>query len=154
MPLVAVALGSNVGDRTAHLNWAAVVFKHLFADVRVSSYYETAPVGVLDQPHFLNAALVATVTEPPEALLSWMLDLEGQRGRTRDVPNGPRTLDLDLLLYGEVIIDRPGLSVPHPRFRERAFVLDPLCEIAPEIVDPVTGQTVAELRRRLAAAHG
>lgn len=154
MPLVAVALGSNVGDRQAHLNWAAVIFKHLFADVRVSSYYETAPVGVLDQPHFLNAALVATVTEPPEALLGWMLDLERQRGRTRDLPNGPRTLDLDLLLYGDAIIDRPGLCVPHPRFRERAFVLDPLCEIAPDVVDPVTGQTVSELRRRLTSTRG
>lgn len=149
MPVVAVALGSNVGDRQAHLNWASVIFKHLFADVRVSSYHETAPVGYLDQPSFLNAALVATVDEPPDALLTWMLDLERQRGRTREVANGPRTLDLDLILYGAVVLSRPGLTVPHPRFRDRAFVLDPLAEIAPTLVDPVTGLTMEQLRNRL-----
>lgn len=148
MPVVAVALGSNVGDRQAHLNWASVIFKHLFADVRVSSYHETAPVGYLDQPSFLNAALVATVDESPEALLAWMLELERQRGRTREVANGPRTLDLDLILYGDVVVSKPGLTVPHPRFRDRAFVLEPLAEIAPSLVDPVTGLTIDQLRHR------
>lgn len=151
MPIVAVALGSNVGDRHAHVNWASVIFKHLFEDVRVSSYHETAPVGYLDQPAFVNAALVASVHEPPEALLAWMLDLERQRGRTRQFRNAPRTLDLDLILYGDLVISRPGLSVPHPRFRERAFVLDPLSEIAPQMVDPVTQLSIAELRTALAS---
>jgi 2-amino-4-hydroxy-6-hydroxymethyldihydropteridine diphosphokinase len=151
VPIVAVALGSNVGDRQAHLNWASVIFKHLFADVRVSSYHETAPVGYLDQPSFLNAALVATVDEQPEALLAWMLELERERGRTRELANGPRTLDLDLILYGDVVVSQPGLTVPHPRFRTRAFVLDPLAEIAPALVDPVTGLTIDQLRHRLGA---
>lgn len=145
-----MALGSNVGDRQGHLDWAAVVFKHLFADVRVSAYYETAPVGYLEQPSFLNAVVTATVEEPPRALLEWMLQLEVQRGRTRSFPNAPRTLDLDLILYDALVIDEPGLHVPHPRFRERAFVLDPLVEIAPDWVDPVTGLSVRELRGRLA----
>ena len=104
------------------------------------------PVGVVGpQPLFLNAAAVGETALPARALLDALLAIERERGRERPYPNAPRTLDLDLILFGETVIDEPGLIVPHPRFRERRFVLEPLAEIAPDLRDPVTGKTVGEL---------
>src|SRR5262249_10896111 len=117
---------------------------------RVSRWYETEPVGVGDQPLFLNGAVVGETAITPRELLDALLAVERDRGRERPFPNAPRTLDLDLVLFGDRVIDAPGLVVPHPRFRERRFVLEPLREIAPELVDPVTGMTVRELLDRLA----
>lgn len=147
---VAVALGSNLGDRRAHLAAAIEQLRVLLEGLRTSTYVETEAAGVPDvQPRYLNAACTGTSEAPARDLLAAFLRIEAEQGRARPSPNAPRTLDLDLILAGDEVIAEPALVVPHPRFRERAFVLGPLCEIAPEFVDPVTGLTVAELRRRL-----
>jgi 2-amino-4-hydroxy-6-hydroxymethyldihydropteridine diphosphokinase len=110
------------------------------------------PVDVSgQQPDFLNAAAVGNTALPPRELLTGLLAIEAERGRDRPFHHAPRTLDLDLVLFGDRIIHEPGLLVPHPRFRERAFVLQPLAEIAPGLVDPVTGRTVGELLQLLIA---
>jgi 2-amino-4-hydroxy-6-hydroxymethyldihydropteridine diphosphokinase len=107
------------------------------------------PVGVTGpQPMFVNAAAVGGTTMEARALLEMLLDIERERGRERSYANAARTLDLDLVLFGEAVIDEPGLIIPHPRFRERRFVLEPLAEIAPHMVDPVTGCTIASLLER------
>jgi 2-amino-4-hydroxy-6-hydroxymethyldihydropteridine diphosphokinase len=143
---VAVALGSNLGDRRAHLDFAAARLHDLLAHLRVSRYYDTAPVGMTGpQPMFVNAAAAGETRLDARALLAALLAIEGERGRERPHANAPRSLDLDLVLFGDVVIDEPGLAVPHPRFRERRFVLEPLAEIAPDMVDPVSGETIAQL---------
>jgi len=142
---VAIALGSNLGDREACLRAALEALRPTIGSLRVSSFHETAPVGVGQQPTFLNAAAVGETSLPPQALLATLLDIEKQFGRERPYPGAPRTLDLDLILYGDEVIERPDLIVPHPRFRERRFVLEPLSEIAADWRDPVTGRTVIEL---------
>lgn len=148
---VAVALGSNLGDRRAHLDYAVARLNELLDDLHVSGYYETSPVGVAsDQPDFLNAAAVGKTPMTAKALLTALLAIEGERGRTRPHAAAARTLDLDLILFGDGVIDEPpALIVPHPRYRDRLFVLEPLAEIAGFLRDPVTGATVADLRRRL-----
>jgi 2-amino-4-hydroxy-6-hydroxymethyldihydropteridine diphosphokinase len=147
---VAVALGSNLGDRSRALDTAVARLRHLLPDIRVSSYHETEPVDVEPQPLFLNAAAVGTSATDPASLLGAMLAIEASLGRERPSPGAPRTIDLDLILFGDLVMSAPGLVVPHPRFRERAFVLAPLAEIAPDWRDPVSGLTVADLLRRLA----
>jgi 2-amino-4-hydroxy-6-hydroxymethyldihydropteridine diphosphokinase len=145
-----VGLGSNLGDRQAHLDRAIAHLARHLAALRVSSIHETDPVGVPgDQPRFLNAVAVGETTLEARALLSELLAIEREAGRERPYAGAARTLDLDLILFGDVIIDEPQLTVPHPRFRERRFVLEPLVEIAPGLRDPVTGRTVAELLRGL-----
>ena len=149
---VAIALGSNLGDREATLRGAAVALTAFIEHLTLSSFIETAPVGVIEpQPQYLNAAATGFTTLEPRPLLEVLLALERARGRVRGSPNAPRTLDLDLILYGDAILDEPGLVVPHPRFRDRMFVLAPLAEIASDLVDPVTGLTVGELTARLRA---
>lgn len=142
---VAIALGSNMGNKGAHLDWAVSRLRELMPGLEVSSYIETAPVGVKDQPDFLNAVVVGHTDLPPRDLLDTLLALEAERGRERKGEGEPRQLDLDLILYGGMTIDEPGLTVPHPRFRERAFVLGPLAEIAPSWIDPASGKSVADL---------
>jgi 2-amino-4-hydroxy-6-hydroxymethyldihydropteridine diphosphokinase len=143
---VAVALGSNVGDRRAHLDYAVSKLRTLLGRVTVSRYYDTVPVGVSGpQPMFLNAAAAGEWTLSPRELLDALLTIEQERGRDRPYLNAPRTLDLDLILFGDAVLDEAGLVVPHPRFHERRFVLEPLAEIAPALVDPVSGRSVAEL---------
>jgi 2-amino-4-hydroxy-6-hydroxymethyldihydropteridine diphosphokinase len=143
---VALALGSNLGDRRAHLTWAVDRLSTLLRDCRVSSFIETDPVGVPDaQPRYLNAAMVGTTALDPHDLLAALMTIEQERGRTRTSFRGARTLDLDLILYGDRILDDASLTVPHPRFRDRRFVLEPLASIAPDWIDPMTGQTVASL---------
>jgi 2-amino-4-hydroxy-6-hydroxymethyldihydropteridine diphosphokinase len=142
----AIALGSNLGDRRAHLDYAASRLDGLLKDIRVSSYIETAPVGVPGhQGPFLNAALVGDTVLTARALLTQLLAIEADRGRERPFAGAARTLDLDLILFADRIIDEVGLVVPHPRFRSRQFVLEPLAEIAPEMIDPASGKTVREL---------
>jgi 2-amino-4-hydroxy-6-hydroxymethyldihydropteridine diphosphokinase len=145
MPPVAIALGSNLGDRVAHLTEAAARLRQLLTEFRLSAFHETEPVGVSAQPRFLNAAATGTTSLSAGELLQQLLVIEAACGRERPYAAAPRTLDLDLIFYGEDVIDEPGLRVPHPRFRDRAFVLDPLTEIAPDWRDPVTGATVVAL---------
>ena len=145
MTRVAIALGSNDGDRKSHLDFAVGRLSTIFSSITVSRWYETEPVGVGLQPLFLNGAAVGRTTLSARELLDTLLAIERERGRERPFRNAPRTLDLDLVLFGDRVIDEPGLSVPHPRFRERQFVLGPLSEIAPDMIDPVTGRTVQEL---------
>jgi 2-amino-4-hydroxy-6-hydroxymethyldihydropteridine diphosphokinase len=142
---VALALGSNLGARRNHLIEAVIRLEsrvHLFG---VSSLYETMPVGYSEQPHFLNAALTAETDLTPSGMLALAQSLERAAGRRRTRPNGPRTLDVDIVLFGDRVIDQPGLTVPHPRWRTRGFVWAPLNEIAPGWMDPSIGRTVAEI---------
>jgi len=147
---VAIALGSNLGDREDYLRSALDALTPSLDRLRISTFHDTAPVGVGPQPTFLNAAAVGETSLSARALLETLLAVERDLGRERPFPGAPRTLDLDLILYGDSIIDEaPSLIVPHPRFRERRFVLEPLAEIAPDWRDPVTGKTVEELLRLL-----
>ena len=149
MDRVAIALGSNLGDRHAHLDFAVSRLSSSFANLQVSRYYETEPVDVPGpQSLFLNAAAVGDIAASAREILEMLMAIERERGRERPFQHAARTLDLDLILRGTSVLDEPGLIVPHPRFRERRFVLEPLAEIAPEMVDPVTGSTVAALLKR------
>jgi 2-amino-4-hydroxy-6-hydroxymethyldihydropteridine diphosphokinase len=149
----AVALGSNVGDRRAHLDFAVTALQDLLTNLVVSRYHETVPVGVSGpQPMFLNAAAVGQTGLTARAVLDALLSIERERGRERPYARSPRTLDLDLILLGDVVLEEPDLVVPHPRFRERRFVLEPLAEIAPGLTDPATGLTAAALLTQLTAA--
>jgi 2-amino-4-hydroxy-6-hydroxymethyldihydropteridine diphosphokinase len=146
MCVVAVAIGSNLGDRESHLEFARSRLRALLSSVRASSSYETTPEDVAGaQPDFLNAAVVGETTLSARSVLEALLAIEGERGRERPFSRAPRTLDLDLVLLGDQIVQEPGLIVPHPRFRERRFVLEPLAEIAPDLRDPVSRKSIAEL---------
>ena len=146
MDRVAVALGSNLGDRHAHLDHAVARLRSLLQQLAVSRYHDTVPVGVTGpQPIYLNAVAVGDTALAPRDLLDALLAIEAERGRERPHANAARTLDLDLILYGGRVIDEPGLVVPHPRFRERRFVLEPLVEVAPNFRDPVTGKSARQL---------
>ncbi len=141
----AIALGSNLDDRRAHLDYAVSRLRPVLAGLRASSWRETAPVGVGDQPAFVNGAVVGCCSLAARELLDLLLAIERERGRERPFAGAPRTLDLDLILLGEEVVEEGDLRVPHPRFRERLFVLEPLAEIAPRMIDPVTGRLVVEL---------
>lgn len=147
---VAIALGSNLGDRRAHLDWATERLGEFISSLRVSTITETAPVDVPDdQPPYLNAVVVGETALEPDALLEKLMALELERGRERRSFRAARTLDLDLILYGQRIIKTPEIEIPHPRYRDREFVLRPLAEIAPDWIDPVTGRPVQTLLREL-----
>ena len=144
---VAIALGSNLGDREAALAFAVTRLGNLLSNLRRSPWFDTAPVGVGDQPRFLNGAVVGETALDARALLQRLLAIEREGGRHRPWAGAPRTLDLDLILYGQAVIDEPGLVVPHPRFRDRLFVLEPLAALAEDWVDSVTGAAVSALLR-------
>ena len=153
---VAIGLGSNIGDREASLAAGrdALATGGLIWQA-LSSLYETEPVGpIADQGAFLNQAGIGETAASPRALLSMCLAAEQAQGRVRAVRWGPRTLDLDVLLYSDALIDEPDLIVPHPEMARRAFVLVPLDEIAPEWVVPGTGKTVRELCRGVDGREG
>lgn len=143
----AIALGSNLGDREANLHAALTRLAQLGTLTAVSSFHDTAPELFLAQPRFLNAAALLETRHDPHALLHGMLAIESAMGRTRaNVPaKGPRLIDLDLLFYGDLQLHTAELTLPHPALSERLFVLAPLAEIAPELRDPRTGQTIHEL---------
>ena len=143
-----VGLGANLGDRERALRRALALLaaREGIELVAVSSFRETEPVGYTDQPCFLNAAAVVDTELSPRRLLERLLEVERELGRTRDGPRfGPRTIDLDLLLYGGETVDEPGLQVPHPRLAERRFALEPLAELDPELVIPGRGPLPALL---------
>ena len=146
--MIAIALGSNLGDRLSHLEFAIERLDKLLSGLSVATFIETDPVDA-EGPLFLNGAAVGETRLSPRALLDALLAIEDARGRTRAYRNAPRTLDVDLILYGDERVTDAGLEVPHPRFRERRFVLAPLAEIAPGLKDPVTGLTVTALVRRV-----
>ncbi|HWB23425.1 MAG TPA: 2-amino-4-hydroxy-6-hydroxymethyldihydropteridine diphosphokinase [Gaiellaceae bacterium] len=137
-----IGLGANLGDREESIRAAA----ELIGASRISTIRETEPWGYEDQPPFLNAVAELETDLPPRELLGRLLDVERELGRTRGGPRfGPRTIDLDLLVYGELELDEPGLTVPHPRLHERLFVLVPLAELAPELDVPGKGLVSALL---------
>jgi 2-amino-4-hydroxy-6-hydroxymethyldihydropteridine diphosphokinase len=152
MPRAYVGLGANLGPRRETLERAVSLLREEegVCVVAVSRFRETEPVGVVDQPRFLNAALALETDLAASELLDVLLAIERRLGRVRDGTRwGPRTIDLDLLLYGDAVVDVPGLRVPHPRLHERRFALEPLAELDPELVVPGAG-TVSDL---LAALH-
>jgi len=140
-----IALGANLGDRAATLNTAIERLGALGTVEAVSPFLDTEPVGYTQQPRFLNAVARLRTSLPPRDLLRALLGIEQALGRVRAVRWGPRTLDLDLLLYDDVVIDEPGLVVPHPRLHERRFVLEPLAALAPALAHPVLGRSIGQL---------
>lgn len=142
-----IGLGANIGQTDQALEAALeLLAEHPLVNLQaVSSTFETAPVGPVVQPDFTNSAAHLKTDLEPAKLLGLLLQVEQRLGRTRTTRWGPRTLDLDLLLYGEKVIEQPGLKVPHPRLHERGFVLAPLCQIAPGAIHPLLLKTVAEL---------
>lgn len=142
---VFVALGSNLGDRAAQLDAAIGRLSERVRIDRRSPVYETAPLYVTDQPAFLNVVVSGETELGPASLLAATQAIERALGRVRGRRFGPRAIDLDILFYGDAVVDTPDLVVPHPRIPERRFVLQPLNDIAPDWRHPVTGQTVAEM---------
>jgi 2-amino-4-hydroxy-6-hydroxymethyldihydropteridine diphosphokinase len=151
METACIALGANIpspaGLPRQTLDATLLRLAELGRLAASSSYYETAPVGYSDQPTFLNAAALLETRLPPQALLDRLLEIERSFGRDRShgIPNGPRTLDLDLLLYGDLVLNTPALQLPHPRMTERAFVLIPLAEIAPSRIHPLANKSMKQL---------
>ena len=150
MKIVYLGLGSNLGDREATLETAlrALESPHLHIR-RVSPVYETEPMDVPGQQWFLNMVAEAETDLFPLQLLRRTAAVEAELGRRRSVPKGPRTIDIDILLFGNSVVTMPDLEIPHPRFRDRRFVLAPLADLAPELRDPVTRKTVRELLAEL-----
>lgn len=154
----AVGLGSNLGDRASNLAVGVRGLADLLEDLRCSRVYETEPMGVGGgHPRYLNLCCVGRSSAGPRGLLEALLGIERAAGRRRpegaaDAGPRPRTLDLDLLLFGDRVVREPGLRVPHPRMRRRPFVLVPLADVAGDWRDPVTGRTVAELAERVDAS--
>jgi 2-amino-4-hydroxy-6-hydroxymethyldihydropteridine diphosphokinase len=151
-----LALGSNLGDRIGYLQ-KAIRALHAHEQIQVlalSPVYETQAVGYVDQPDFLNLVVRLKTSLPPRSLLHVCMRIEKENGRTRDIQWGPRTLDLDILLYGSEMIDEPELIIPHPRMCERAFVMVPLCDLVPTLVHPVCGKTVRELLQDVPGKEG
>ncbi len=142
---VALALGSNLGDRLDSLRQAIKALAPYVEITALSPVYETAPLYVTDQPPFLNAVVIGMTKLEPLALLWTAKDIESEIGRTPTYRYGPRVIDIDIILYGDRIVDTPELSIPHRRVAERDFVLHPLSDIAPEWRHPKNGQTVAEM---------
>ena len=146
MKTVYLALGSNLGDRESHLRRAIAELRSPGLEiVKVSAVYETAPQGFLEQGWFLNLVVEAATVLFPMQLLKRCQRVERLMKRQRQIANGPRTIDIDILFYGTAMIQTRGLEVPHPRYRERRFVLEPLAGIAPDLKDPVTKRGVREM---------
>jgi 2-amino-4-hydroxy-6-hydroxymethyldihydropteridine diphosphokinase len=143
--IVYLALGSNLGDRHTNLKQAIAALTPQMEVKAKSQVYETPPWGVEDQPKFLNQVVKAKTYLEPEQLLKHLKRLEIALGRKESVPNGPRLIDIDILFYDDLVLNTPGLTIPHPRLHERGFVLLPLMDIAPDLVHPVSQQSVREM---------
>ena len=149
---VYVGLGSNLGDRSANIGEALRLLGQMSENMAASSIYETTPQGFRSQPSFYNAVCRLWTRLDPFALLAGLKDIESRLGRHRTFVNAPRTIDLDILIYGHAVLESPILTLPHPRMTQRAFVIAPLSEIAPELVHPVFGETARSLLARLSAS--
>ncbi|MCK4591782.1 MAG: 2-amino-4-hydroxy-6-hydroxymethyldihydropteridine diphosphokinase [Candidatus Latescibacteria bacterium] len=145
MTTIYIGLGSNLDDREAFINQAVEKLSQKIQILSVSSLYETAPLGVTQQPPFLNAVLKANTSFSPRELLNFTQLIEKRLGRKRTQPWSPRTVDLDLLFYDDLVLEEPNLIIPHPRLHQRAFVLIPLCEIEPLLLHPVLKKPVCLL---------
>ncbi len=146
MKTVYIGLGSNLGDRAANLGEARRRMQEIGVLIsRESSIFETAPQDIIDQPRFLNQVIQAATDCLPRQLMTRLLRLERDMGRRRSVPKGPRSIDLDILYYGDSLVTIPGLEIPHPRIRERRFVLEPMAELAPDLRDVRQGLTVRQM---------
>ena len=145
MHLVFLGLGTNMGQREHHLEQAVAGLSPVMRVTAVSPIYETAPWGLEDQPAFLNLCLAGKTSLSPQKLLSTIQNLEEKLGRTPTVKWGPRLIDIDILLYEDFILQTDHLTIPHPLMTERAFVLVPLADIAPQVIHPVRNQTIREL---------
>ncbi len=146
-----LGLGSNLGDRHANIAAGLDYLREFASELDISSFYETSPQGFREQPPFINIACRMWTRLSPLELLSRALEAEARAGRVRTIRDGPRTLDVDILLYGRDVLTVPGLSIPHPRMAERAFVLVPLAEIAAGALHPVLMETVGSLLKRIDA---
>jgi 2-amino-4-hydroxy-6-hydroxymethyldihydropteridine diphosphokinase len=142
---VYLSLGSNVGDRANHLREAITRLQRAGRVVLVSALYETEPVEVTNQCWFLNCAIELETTKMPNELMAEVLAIEQEMGRQRTRNKGPRIIDIDILLFGNAVVDSPELTIPHPAMQKRRFVLEPLTEIAPEALHPVFDKTVQEM---------
>jgi 2-amino-4-hydroxy-6-hydroxymethyldihydropteridine diphosphokinase len=149
-----VGLGANLGDRAGSLRWALERLGSIGTVTAVSPVYETEPLDYLDQPPFLNAVAAVSTNLRPGSVLAALLAIELDAGRQRSIRHGPRTLDLDLLLYDDLEMSTPDLTLPHPRMHQRAFVLVPLADLAPDLAVPGTGATVGDLLRRVESLSG
>jgi 2-amino-4-hydroxy-6-hydroxymethyldihydropteridine diphosphokinase len=143
-----LSLGSNLGDRDANLQSALDRLNPL----RVSPIYETEPVDYTAQPMFLNLVAEIQTELTPQELLEFTQTIERDLGRVRGIPKGPRTLDIDILVYDDAIIRQPDLEIPHPRMQERRFVLEPMADLVPDLRHPVTGRTIREMLMSLPSA--
>jgi 2-amino-4-hydroxy-6-hydroxymethyldihydropteridine diphosphokinase len=148
-----LSLGSNVGNRQHQLDNAIAQLKCAGHIVSVSSLYETEPVDFTDQPWFLNCAIVLATTQTPEQLLVTSLAIEQKMGRVRTQQKGPRSIDIDILLLGDTMLDSPRLTIPHPAMHQRRFVLEPLAEIASDVSHPILKKTIRELLEELPAGQ-
>jgi 2-amino-4-hydroxy-6-hydroxymethyldihydropteridine diphosphokinase len=144
-----LALGSNLGQRQANLTAALGQLRVFISLQKISALYETEPVGYHDQPAFLNIACSGYTSLSPQELLAHLKMIEQQLGRQTTFRNGPRTIDIDILLYDDLVLTQENLVIPHPRMRERAFVLVPLAEIAATLHDPVNGHTIEDLQQAI-----
>ncbi len=155
MPKVYLAVGSNLGDRKANIEKAKTLLKTLpdIHFLKSSACYETDPVGGPAQGKYLNAVWEIETHASPKILMEELLRIEAELGRKRTVRNAPRTIDLDILFYGDLTIAQEGLTLPHPRMRERWFVLKPLADLCPDFRHPALNKTVSELLEALLAAH-
>ncbi len=151
---VYLGLGSNMGDRQGNLSRALDLLSRKLQIGEVSSVYDTEPVGDVSQPHFLNMVCQVYTRIAPEALLILAKGIETKLGRASGKPNAPRPIDIDILLYGDRVIETPELVIPHPRLAERAFVLVPLADIAPALKHPVSGETIKELLQGVTEKQG
>jgi 2-amino-4-hydroxy-6-hydroxymethyldihydropteridine diphosphokinase len=151
--VVYLSLGSNLGDREANLRNAIERLRGVGNPIAISSFYETEPIDVVSQPWFLNCAVKLDTEKMPRQLITAILSLEQEMGRQRKQQKAPRTIDIDILLFGSSIIEIPSLTIPHPRMHERRFVLEPLAEIAPDARHPIFKRTIRELREALPAGQ-